>query len=217
MGKNEIVTRGRTLDYAAGVYDLLSPLMTFGQEKKYSLEAMNLLDFNKISRVLDIGCGTGTLTIKIAEELLNKKDSLVVGLDAAPKMIDVALKKAKKINNIRFDVEAAEVLPYEDESFDAVVSTFFFHHIDFELKQKTILEAYRVLKKKGVLVVVDVDAPTTLFGKLCAWSGYFLFSQPEIKENIDGKLEEVFKRSPFLRCQKISHHLGYISIFKLEK
>jgi len=52
----------------------------------------------------------------------------VVGLDAPKEMIEVCNKKAKGAENLSFDVAAAEKLPYEDNSFDVVISTFFFHH-----------------------------------------------------------------------------------------
>lgn len=209
-------TSGRTLDHAAGVYDLLSPLMLLGQERQLSHKALDLLELNGNEKILDIGCGTGTLTIDAARKLTGA-GSLVVGLDAAPKMIEVARKKSAGLDHIRFDTGIGEALPYPDEYFDRAVSTFFFHHINFELKQKTLRELHRVLKPQGAAVIVDVDIPTTIFGAISAWSGYFLFRQDEIRENIRGKLREAFVLSPFSSCQKVSTHLGYISIFKLVK
>ena len=118
---------------------------------------------------------------------------------------------------VRFDVSAAEQLGYKDESFDLALSTFFFHHIDVELKLAALNEMWRVLKKGGKAVIVDVDTPTTLFGKICAWSGYILFHQEEIRENIEGKLREIMRQSQFGDYQFISSHLGYVSIFVLQK
>jgi len=210
------ITSGRTLDHAAKVYDLLSPLMLFGQEKKLSLKALDLLELTGTEKVLDIGCGTGTLTIEAAK-LLTGEGSLAIGLDAAPKMIEVARGKAAGIKNIRFDVGIGEQLTYPDGYFDRIVSTFFFHHINFELKKRTVGEMYRVLKPGGSAVVVDVDIPTTIFGEIAAWSGYFLFRQDEIRENIYGRLREAMAGSSFSSWRKISTHQGYISIFKLVK
>lgn len=210
-------TSGRTLDYAAGVYDILSPLMTFGQEERIGKKVIGLLNLKKNIKVLDIGCGTGTLSIEIASSLSDNPDSLVVGLDAAPKMIAHARRKIIGLCNIRFDDAASEILPYSDGSFDCAISTFFFHHINFELKKKSLAQIWRVLKDNGELAVADVDIPYNFFGRLCAWSGYFLFRQQEIKENIRGKLEEAFNLSPFRSWQRVSSHLGYVSVFKLIK
>lgn len=208
-------TTGRTLDHAAAVYDLLSPLMTFGMERKFRKAAIGLLDLAGSEAVLDVGCGTGTLTREITHRL--QKGGKVTGIDAAPKMIEVARKKAAGIPNIEFVAAIAEQLPYKDESFDRAVSTFFFHHVDFGLKVRSLNEMYRVLKPGGRAVIVDVDVPTNIWGRICAWSGYFLFQQDEIRENIRGRLREAFDSSAFSRWAQISHHSGYISIFKLWK
>ncbi|MDO8301756.1 MAG: methyltransferase domain-containing protein [Sedimentisphaerales bacterium] len=215
--KNEcsVATRGRTLDYAAGAYDVLSPPMTFYQEQRLGKRAIELLHLKGDEKVIDIGCGTGSLTIEIAKKLTH--DGMAVGIDAAAKMIRRARKKAVGLKQVQFDIAAAERLGYADESFDGAVSTFFFHHIDFELKAAAMNEMWRVLKKGGRAVIVDVDIPTTLFGKICAWSGYILFRQDQIKENIKGKFREAMAASKFSGYELISTHMGYVSIFILSK
>jgi ubiquinone/menaquinone biosynthesis C-methylase UbiE len=210
-------TRGRTLDYAASVYDWLSPLMTFGHEKKMGQIALKLMDLKGHEKIIDIGCGTGTLTLSAGQKLSGDKGGHIIGIDAAAKMIALARKKVAAMPQVRFDVSAAERLSYDNEMFDLALSTFFFHHIDAELKLAALNEMWRVLKKGGKAVIVDVDTPTTLFGKICAWSGYILFLQEEIRENIEGKLREVMRQSQFGEFQFISSHLGYVSIFVLQK
>lgn len=206
-------TSGRTLDRVAGIYDLLSPLMTFGQEKRLSRECLGLLELKGGEKVLDVGCGTGTLTIETARRLAGTPGSLVVGMDAAPKMLAVARRKSAGLGNVRFDEGIAEELPYGDESFDCIVSTFFFHHIGFGLKKKALGEMRRVLREKGKIVIVDVDVPVSFFGSCCAWAGYFLFQQEEIRENIEGKLREALDLSGFTGWRRVSTHQGYISVF----
>ena len=211
------ITRGRTLDHVAYVYDILSPPMTFFQESRIGKKAASLLNLKGTEKILDIGCGTGTLTIQIAKMLQPDQGGLIVGLDAAPKMLQKARKKAAQIPQIRFDLAAAEKLPYPGEYFDCAISTFFFHHVDLELKKKTLDELWRVIRRQGRVIIVDVDIPTTLFGKLCAYLGYVLFRQPEIKENIDGKLRLVITESRFKSFKIVAAHLGYVSIFELIK
>ena len=75
----------------------------------------------------------------------------------------------------------------------------------------------RVLKENGRAIIVDVAPPSNWFGALCAWSGYLLFKQDEIKENIEGKLIEAIKQSEFSRVTEISKHIGYVAIYNLEK
>jgi len=208
------LTRGRTLDHAAAVYDLLAPVMTLGQERRFHRTVLHWLELKGNERVLDIGCGTGGLTRKIAASLTGD-DAGVTGLDAAPKMIEVARRKAMGLPRIGFEVGVAESLSYADASYDGAVSTFFFHHIDAELKRRSLAELRRVLKPGGCLVIVDVDVPSHWFGKLCAWSGYWLFQQEEIRENIRGDLRRALAETPFQSVQQVGHYTGYISVFKV--
>ncbi len=71
-------------------------------------------------RVLDVACGTGNLSIPAA-----KAGAIVTGIDIAPNLLDRARARAAREGlNIRFDEGDAEDLPYEDDSFDLVVSMF---------------------------------------------------------------------------------------------
>jgi ubiquinone/menaquinone biosynthesis C-methylase UbiE len=209
-------TRGRTLDHAAGLYDILSPLVTLGREPRLHRRVVELLALDTANAVLDVGCATGTLTTHIARECADTGGT-VIGIDAAAKMIAAARRKHGNQPNLAFDAVLAENLPYEDGAFDRVVSTFFFHHVDRELKARSLAEMHRVLRPGGFAVVVDVDVPTHWFGKLCAWSGYLLFRQPEIRENIEGALRAAFDASAFASWRQVDHHLGYVSTFVLEK
>ena len=215
--RNAPLTTGRTLDHAARVYDLLAPLMTLGMEGRLRRAVLHLLVLAGTERVLDVGCGTGSLTLAISRRLGGAQGSCAVGVDAAPRMIDVARRKAVGAHSVTFDVEAAESLPYPDASFDRVVSTFFFHHVSFGLKVRALDHMHRVLVPGGYAVIVDVDRPTNLWGALCAWCGYILFQQDEIRENIRGRLTEAFAASEFRQWMPISHHSGYISVFRLVK
>lgn len=209
-------TSGRTLDHAAGLYDILSPLVTLGCEPRLHRQVVALLDMGPGCRVLDVGCATGALSAQIARTCVPLGGD-VVGIDAAAKMIGVARRKHGQEANLSFDAVLAEDLPYADGTFDRVVSTFFFHHVNRGLKERCLAEMHRVLRPGGRAVVVDVDVPTHWFGRLCAYSGYLLFRQPEIRENIEGVLREAFESSAFASWRQVGHQLGYVSTFVLER
>ncbi len=209
-------TAGRTLDHAAGLYDILSPMVTLGREPRMHRNVVALLEPGSGCRVLDVGCATGALTTRIARTCAPLGGE-VVGIDAAAKMIEAARRKHGQEPNLSFEAVLAEELPYEDGSFDRVVSTFFFHHVNRELKERALAEMHRVLRPEGRAVVVDVDVPTHWFGRLCAWSGYLLFRQPEIRENIEGVLRTAFDHSAFASWRQVAHQLGYVSTFVLER
>ena len=211
-------TAGITLDHAAPLYDWLAPLMTLGSEHRLHRQVVARLALDRPAAVLDVGCGTGTLTRQIYDALPTDAPRRVCGVDAAEAMIAVANKKAGARPGLEFAAALAEELPYADASFDRVLSTFFFHHLNFELKIKSLAEIWRVLRPGGQAAILDVDVPYSLFGKVCAWSGFWLFHQDEIAENIRGKLREALDVSPWRgRWQIASRHSGYLSLFTMVK
>ncbi len=211
-------TAGITLDHAAPLYDWLAPLMTLGSEHRLHRSVVARLALDRPAAVLDVGCGTGTLTRQIYDALPASGPRRVCGVDAAEAMIAVARRKAGDRPGLEFAAALAEELPYPDASFDRTLSTFFFHHLNFGLKIKSLAEIWRVLRPGGQAAILDVDIPYTLFGKFCAWSGYWLFHQAEIAENIHGKLREALDESPWRgRWEISSRHSGYLSLFTMVK
>lgn len=102
----------------------------------------------KFNDVLDCGCGTGPMI-----QLLHDKypDKRYVGLDLTPEMINVA--NAKKLSNTEFVVGDSENLPFEENSFDAIICSNSFHH--YPNPQNFFNSAYCVLRKGGRLILRD--------------------------------------------------------------
>ena len=212
MDTKSVPTRGRTLDYAAPVYDFFEPILLLGKQAEYDRQIVSLLELDKADRILDLGCGTGVLTRMIADQLDAEDGGVSVGIDAAARMIQVARKK--RGNDVcRFEVAAAEDLPYEDGAFDAVVSSLFFHHVDLDLKAKALSEAWRVLRPQGKLVIADMHIPTTRMGALISHISRWFFMQPQIGENIKGVLPGLIKNAGFKLPEIVCTYFGYISLF----
>lgn len=93
MKDKSVPTRGRTLDYAAFLYDVLEPVLMLGKLTEYDEKILSLLDLSPAHRVLDLGCGTGVLTSRIADQLDAAAGGICIGIDAAAKMIRLARRK----------------------------------------------------------------------------------------------------------------------------
>jgi ubiquinone/menaquinone biosynthesis C-methylase UbiE len=108
-------------------------------------------------RILDLACGTATLTI-LAKQDRPRAD--VVGIDGDRRILAMANQKARSAGlEIRFDEGMSFDLPYRDRSFDRVISSLFFHHLTRESKMNTLGEVKRVLKPGGEFHVADWGCP----------------------------------------------------------
>ena len=150
-------------------------------------------------RVMDLGCGTGTLAI-MAKRAQPQAD--IFGLDADPEMLKVAkAKKDQEKLEVKFDVGFTNNLPYPDEFFDRVLSSIMIHHLKTPDKEKTAHEIYRVLKPGGQLHIIDFGKPYTWYGKLL---GPFLYKFEEANDNVEGRLPEIFG-APGLKMEIVGH------------
>jgi ubiquinone/menaquinone biosynthesis C-methylase UbiE len=212
MTEKSVPTRGRTLDHASRVYDLLEPVLLLGKQAEYDHKIISLLELKEDDRILDLGCGTGVLTRMIADRLNPEKGGLSMGIDAAAGMIGIARKK-REAPACRFEIAAAEDLPFEDASFDSIVSSLFFHHVPLDLKKKALSEAFRVIRPGGKLIIADMHIPTTFMGWLVSHVSRWFFMQPQIGENIRGVMPSVIEDAGFKSPDPVCSYFGYITVF----
>jgi ubiquinone/menaquinone biosynthesis C-methylase UbiE len=209
-------TRGRDLDHVAGAYDFVHERLSLGKERQFREKTLDYMAFNPTDRVLDVGCGTGSLTMLVARRLQPPGEA--VGIDAAPRMIRIARGKAVREGvPATFRVMVAEELDFPDAHFDVVVNSMFSHHVDRELKQRAFAGMFRVLRPGGTLVTADIDRPTTLMGWLAGWGGRWLLLQPELEDNLRGRLPTLMAEAGFSDLQLRDHLFGLVSFYTAQR
>lgn len=200
-------------DFLTKLYDpLIKIVIPENLFKNTLIEQANILSGH---RVLDFGCGTGTLII-IAKN--KHPESTIIGIDVDEKIIDIAKKKiARQRLNIEIDKYDGNALPYENESFDKVISSLVFHHLIGEQKGNILKEIYRILKPNGEIHIADFGRPRNRIMKLIS---YFLQLFEPITDNIKGLIPDYLKAAGFIAVGENKYFntvFGTLSLYNARK
>ncbi len=141
--KIQVFSSDQGYDLAAEFYDEKEKYLNSFEQNKIP----PLLGDIKDIKILDIGAGTGRLSLQFA-----KGGAQVMALDVSSKMLELIRRKNKKIQTIVAD---AESLPFENESFYIVTAAFLIVHL--KDPTKFFDEVYRVLKDGGRFVVTNIN------------------------------------------------------------
>jgi len=144
--------------YDRGIY-----ILTLGKLNKVYNRLTSYI--KKGQKVLDLGCGTGALTLKAAH-----KGAKVKGIDINPQMLEIAKKRATKTNllpNINlFEMGVAELESEKSDSYDVVMSGLCFSELTESELINTLKEIKRILKPGGLLLIADEVRPKNIFKKI---------------------------------------------------
>ena len=132
-------------------YDIMNDLMSLGIHRIWKKNLIQMMNPSKEKKLIDVACGTGDISKLYIEA--TKNDASILCVDSNAKMINECKKNLKKYKNINWKVCNAEKLNIDDNSFD-------FYTISFGLRNtkninKTLKEAYRVLKKGGRFLCLE--------------------------------------------------------------
>ena len=153
--------------------------------------------------VLDLGCGPGTIPIKIASK---RKGLEVLGLDLSEAMLQIARKNLRASglgSRVHFQRADAKRLEFPDHTFDGVISNSLLHHL--RDPRVVLAEAVRVLKPGGTFLIRDIRRPPEVL--LGMWARFF-------GRHYSGKMLEAYVRSlrAALSFGELKGLLGSVSI-----
>ena len=127
------------------------------------------MDWGGNGKILDIGCGNGALAIEAAKEY---KEAQVIGIDCWGDLWDYSKNKCEQnarvagvADRVTFQKASAVSLPFDDGTFDVVISNFVFHEVkDAKDKKEVLKEALRVVKPGGTFVFQDLFMVKSIYG-----------------------------------------------------
>jgi ubiquinone/menaquinone biosynthesis C-methylase UbiE len=176
------------------VYDPLVNLMGFDRARQELVSAANIEPGHHI---LDIGCGTGTLVVKLKQQ---HPSAQVVGIDPDPKALRRArIKATRAAASVQLDQGFADELPYQQDGFDRVFSSFMFHHLEEQERKKMLREVLRVLRAGGSFHLLDFvmdNASHGFFDRL--FQGH-----ARMKDNRDASILELMSHVGLTNAAKV--------------
>lgn len=186
------------------------------REDRFKKQLIEQADPKPGDRILDLGCGTGTLTIMLQ---FRQPGAIITGLDGDKKVLAIARQKAQRagVDAIRWDEGLAHHLPYPAESFDKVVSSMVIHHLTLAEKLGTFQQVFHVLRPGGSIHIADFGRP---HDRLMQFVTSYMRFMERTADNFQGKLPDLLSQAGFTTVEEIGHmrsFFGPLSLYRAEK
>ena len=139
----------RLFSTIADRYDLITAVLSYGQDARWKRKLVGLADVRKGERALDLACGTGDIAFAVAA-----RGAKAVGLDITHRMLELARAKSTAVTFLTGDMAS---LPFRSASFELVTTGYGLRNVpDLDT---AIDEIARVLKPGGRLLSLDFNRP----------------------------------------------------------
>ena len=204
-------------------YDLLTPLYDIVirwtmPESAFKRRLVRQARIGRGHRVLDLGCGTATLTLLVKKE---HPDADVTGIDGDPKILEIARLKAERAGTaVSLEQAMAYSLPHPDGSFDRVLSSLVFHHLTREDKARTFREVHRVLRTGGELHFADFGKPHNALMRAASLPWRLFDGMGTTRDNVRGELPALLHDAGFAEVCETARYttlFGTLSLYQARK
>ncbi len=172
---------------------LYDPMAKWGmREETFKRQLVETSNLAAGQRVLDLGCGTGTLTLQIKQFCPQIE---LIGLDGDPTVLQIASNKSEAAGlDIQWEEGLAYDLPYPTGSIDRVFSSLMIHHLTTPNKLKTFQEVFRILKPGGEFHLLDFGKPTSIVMRLIS---KLMTPLEEVEDNFRDLIPVLLNRAGF--------------------
>ncbi len=202
--------------WLTSLYDPVVRLTTRESAFKPALIAQANLQAGE--RVLDLACGTATLTL-LAKRAQAAAE--VHGIDGDAGILKIAADKAQREGlSINLQQGLADALPYADAHFDRAMSSLFFHHLTRDTKRAAFAELHRVLKPGGELHVADWGKASDPLMRAAFFGIQLLDGFTTTADNVRGLLPTLIQEAGFVdvsETQRFSTIFGTMSLYRARK
>jgi len=154
-------------------------------------------------RVLDLGCGIGNILIALAERIAFSYPP--VGVDVSPDLVRIGeheIARAAMQDRIRLQVAPATRLPFEDESFDVVLTSHVLKHLDDEALLTSFREVVRVLRPGGRFLLWEFEKSPR--SALLFWSARLSGLPPAFQLRTSAEFSAALRLSGFHRVVRLN-------------
>lgn len=183
---------------------LYDPLLKWVmREDTFKRKLVQQANIQSEMKILDLGCGTGTLTLMLKR---THPQAQIIGLDGDPQVLGIARDKTRGAD-IQWNEGLASALPYPDSAFDRVLTSLVIHHLVTDDKRRAFKEIYRVLKPHGELHVLDFGAPHSL---LTRFMTTYMRRLEETADNFDGMIPRFIAEAGF---GSVSEAQSFVTLF----
>jgi len=198
-------------DWLTKLYDPFIRLTM--RETAFKRRLVELAHLQTGHRVLDLGCGTGTLALLIQKTHAGTE---VFAVDGDLKVLKIAQGKAVGADSqLLLNAGLVFELPYAGGRFDRIFSTLLFHHLTQKAKQRTLLEALRILKPGGQLCVADWGKPANRLMRILFFLVQLLDGFSTTTDNVKGRVPELIREAGFAEVREVNHFNTPFSTLRL--
>lgn len=194
-------------------YDLL--MKWAFPEQRFKHELIRQARIRPGHTVVDLGCGTATLALMVAQEI---PGAVVVGTDIDGDILAIGRRKIRRAGLATALVcNGADAVPLATSCCDRVLSTLVIHHLDTEAKLRALSEVFRLLRPGGELHIADFGPPNSIYAHMSAAIGRHL---EQAHDNLAGELPAMMGEAGFIDVMVVGHRttiVGDLAFYRAAK